>query len=127
MKNLTKADIERRDGYAEKLRELRGKIEDQFRLLNEEILAPLNAAIATYNEELGEARGFLEDLASEMSSYYDDRSDKWRDGDAGSAYAEWKSAYENFEAEDLEEIVFEDTTAENNTPEDIEALPVAPE
>lgn len=128
MKTLTKSDLARRDGYAEELRELRGKIEDQFRVLNEETFRPINDLIAKYNETLEEARGFLEDLSSVMSDYYDARSDKWRDSDAGTAYQSWMSAYADFDAEEMEEVALPDTTEEQAThAEEIEALPVEPE
>ena len=128
MKSLSKHDVARRDRYAEELRILRGKIEDEFRALNEETFKPINTLIDTYNETLEEARGFIEDLGNAMTEYYDDRSDKWRDGDAGQAYADWKQAYEDFDAEDMEQVALPDTTEEQAThPEDIEALPVEPD
>jgi hypothetical protein len=128
MKSLSKADLARRDRYAEELRVLRDKIEDEFRALNEETFKPINTLIDTYNETLEEARGFIEDLSSIMSDYYDERSEKWQDGDAGQAYAEWKQAYADFDAEDMEQVALPDTTEEQAThPEDIEALPAEPE
>lgn len=128
MKSLGKSDIARRDGYAEQLRELRGKIEDQFRVLNEETFKPINDLIGQYNETLEEARGFIEDLANTMTEYYDARTEKWQEGDAGSAYADWKQAYEDFDAEDMEPVSLPDTTEDEAThPEAIEALPVEPE
>lgn len=51
----------------------------------------IDALLKDANETREEIRGVLEDWFNEAEAYYDDRSDKWRDGDAGQAYDAWKT------------------------------------
>lgn len=107
MKKLSRSDLARRDGYIESLRDLAGKIEDEIRELQENALTKLNTLVDEYNETLAEAGGFVEDLSSQMEDYYADRSEKWQEGDAGSAYSEWKDAFGQFDADAIEPFTFD--------------------
>ncbi len=51
-------------------------------------------AQADYNAAVIDANNFRDDVASEISSYIDDKSDNWRDSERGSAHEEWKSQWE---------------------------------
>ncbi|MFP3443222.1 hypothetical protein R0K18_36360, partial [Pantoea sp. SIMBA_133] len=63
-----------------------------------------NERIDAYNEQLEEARGFAEDMVSEIDSYMSDRSERWQDGDTGPAYSDWKSEWENVALDELEHV-----------------------
>lgn len=59
----------------------------------------VNAAIENVN-------GFVMEVHSDLESYYDDKSDNWKEGDAGSAYYDWMSAWDiSLGALELEEPV----------------------
>jgi uncharacterized protein YukE len=49
-------------------------------------LDDLRSAIESYNESMTE-------IADEAQAYFDDRSDAWRDGDAGELYSSWIEAF----------------------------------
>ena len=42
-----------------------------------------------FNDALAAAREFTEEIHSEMETFYNEKSDKWQEGDAGSAYQSW--------------------------------------
>lgn len=128
MKSLNKQEAARLAEYTASLTLLRSKIEDEINVLKETAFANLNALIASYNEELEGARGFVEDLSSAMESYSDERSEKWHDSDAGSAYSEWK---DNFDSAELDEVSpYEPDLSELEGsfghPEILEELPQSP-
>lgn len=129
MKKLKQAEINRSNEYAEKLRELAGKIEDEINFIRETAFVNLNKLILDYNEVLGEANGFIEDLVNEMEQYADSRSEKWQDSDAGSEYADWKSNFENVDLESLDEFspdTIDFGFTELSHADELEALPVEP-
>ena len=100
---FTKKESERLADYQAELREKANEIEAEFEKLSEPIAA-INSLIADYNEKLQEARGFVEDIANEVESYTDDKSDNWRDGERGSAIIDWLNELQSVSLEDVEEI-----------------------
>ena len=84
----------------------------------EKAISDANAAIAlanekleTYNEVAEDAKTFRDEIKDEMDSYYDDRTEKWQDSDAGDFYRNWKDAWE---AQDFDKL---DAFEELETPE----------
>lgn len=77
----------------------------------EEAREKINGIIAEINEAKDDAREILDDAAMEAESYWDERSEKWQEGDRGQAYDEWKNR--------LRELA--DAAAE--TVEDVEITP----
>lgn len=122
MKKLSRQNIAQRDAIIKKLADAAGALEEEQEALTEALDA-FNAKIDAYNEALEEAREFTQDMASEIDSYMSERSERWLDGDAGQAYEEWKSEWENVELEDLEHI----ETPDFPEPDHIETLEQAPE
>lgn len=90
MKQISKKDWERLQAYSQPLQELKAKLESVI----DEAQQKIEAAISEIEEKRGEVHAILDDLASEAQNYYDERSDKWRDGDAGSEYQDWISNIE---------------------------------
>ena len=76
------------------------------------------AEAAKYNEIIEEARAFVTGIGSDMSDAMADKSDKWQEGDRGSATASW--------IEQLEGIDFVETEIEEND-ENVTALEELPE
>jgi hypothetical protein len=128
---LDKGEIARRDGYANDLRETASKLEDAVREYNEAVMtlrAPIETLLAEYNEKLEEARGFAEDIATTAEGAFDDKSEKWQEGDKGQAVAEWKDAWTSIELEPMEIVWPEDLEdPELEHAFMLEALPVEPE
>jgi DNA phosphorothioation-dependent restriction protein DptG len=59
----------------------------------------LDAACKEANETREEIRGVIEDWYNEADAYYDDRSEKWQEGDSGQAYDTWKDEIAQAQAE----------------------------
>ena len=59
------------------------------------------------------------DIVSEMETYYDERSEKWQEGDAGSAYADWKGEWEGLDCATVDLVDEPDCSL----PDDLEQLP----
>jgi hypothetical protein len=55
----------------------------------DEAIAAVQSALIEANAIRGELYNVLDDLCVEAEAYYNDRSDKWREGDAGDAYQSW--------------------------------------
>lgn len=66
----------------------------------------INAKIADFHAEVGpiferieEARSrlfeILDEAANEAETYFDEKSEKWQEGERGQAYSEWKDALGN--------------------------------
>lgn len=65
---------------------------NNFNLQLENLCSPIEELTDRYNELVNEANEFIENIHEDQETYSDERSDGWRDGDSGQAYADW--AYE---------------------------------
>jgi hypothetical protein len=102
---LDKKDKERRDLLVDQLREAWGKIEDAVEVYNIEVSklrADVDKAVSDYNEVIEEARGFAEDVATQAESEYDDKSEKWQQGEKGQSAAAWRDEWQGLEADALD-------------------------
>jgi hypothetical protein len=105
MKKLNKEQKQARTTLVNKLNELQENVED---------------AVNKYNEAVQEGRALFEEIVDEMDEYINSKSEKWAESAAAEKYEEWKSEYENFTFDDLEEPQFVDT-------EELDALPDSPD
>jgi hypothetical protein len=80
----------------------------------------IEEALAAYEELREEAQEFVDNCASDMSDYYDERSEEWQEGDVGSTYSEWMEQWQDLT---LVEI---DLSDELETIDSFDELPVAP-
>ena len=76
---------------------LREKIDELIQEFNNGPLVALNAVVE-------EAYNFVEDIHSERQEEYDEKSERWQEGDRGQAASEWLSSWEDAIA-DLEQLV----------------------
>lgn len=125
MKALSKRDIGTRDAIIERCREAFAELDAAIEHYNEMVSAAYNdleAAAQKYNEARDEAQGWCGDIACEIETYREERSEKWQDSEAGQAYTDWQEQYEGcrleraeFEAPEPLAIEFEDAgdTLEN--------------
>jgi len=86
VKKLTRNEVETLQTAAREIVSIYEEM-DQVRTHAEEELARL---VLELGEPMENARGVLEDAANLAEEYYDERSEKWQEGDTGSAYSEWK-------------------------------------
>ena len=64
--------------------------------------AALADAIATYNGVVLEAAIFRDEIVSEMGDYQSERSERWREGEAGDVYQTWLEDWQNAELDAIE-------------------------
>jgi coenzyme F420-reducing hydrogenase alpha subunit len=105
MKKLSKTQDQERTRLADELQEKHEALEqavDQFNQTLTEAREKLETVIGEYNAALEETRAFVEEIASDMETYYDERSEKWQEGDAGTNYSDWKDQWDINEFNDVE-------------------------
>lgn len=100
---FSKQDSKRIADLIGKLGAQRDVIEAMWEPLTE-MIDKINGEIDAYNEIVTEANGVVEDIASEVESYIDDKSDNWRDGERGSAMQDWLGELQNATLEEVEQI-----------------------
>ena|SRR5215469_9890749 len=105
MKAITKQQQREIDAALDVLREAASELEAAIEAYNE-ALEPLRerieGALDHYNEKGSELRAVYLDIHAEAQAYYDDRSERWQEGDAGEEYQEWLDKLENLEIEELD-------------------------
>lgn len=98
MKKLSKAQLQEKDTLATALDDKYNALELALTGFNESRTASwqlVEAAIGEYNEARQSIQDFKDNIASDIQSYIDERSERWQESDAASAYSEWLSEYEN--------------------------------
>jgi hypothetical protein len=63
---------------------------------------PVDKAVADYNEVVGEAKSFAEEIANRSEGEYDEKSEKWQEGEKGQAAAEFRDAWQTIDMEEIE-------------------------
>jgi len=112
MKKISQSDMQRIGKLRAAIEGKKAKIEEALEKFQEAI-API---IEEAEEERQELFGVLDDIVNEMENYYDERSEKWQEGDAGSAYSEWKDQIDAARGELENEMSFE---LDTETPFDV--------
>lgn len=79
-----------------------GTLFDDLDELREKFEAEAAVILERIAEAKGEARDIMDEAANDAESYYDERSEKWQEGDRGQAYSEWKDRLRSV-AEAIEE------------------------
>jgi hypothetical protein len=97
-----------RDRLDKEYIDLTGTLEEQAEVIGA-AYERLNGAIDTYNGVLANARSYIEDIASEAESEFEDKSENWQSGERGEIVREWIDAIDNAvsEMEDGEQFTFE--------------------
>lgn len=115
MKKLTKQQLATR-------RDLIAKLEIQSAALQSAVDV-YNAAIASYNAVLSEAREMCDDILSTMEEYFDGRSESWQESDKAQSYSAWQDAWNEIVLDDLDQLDPVDLTHRD----ELAALPEAPD
>ncbi len=83
-------------------REALTKAIDDFNAKRAEAFAEVTTAIEKLNANLNEARELRDEIVSDMENYTGERSEKWAESEAASTFADWQSAWEGLELDDVE-------------------------
>lgn len=97
MKRITKDDSKRKLELVKRLTITEAKLAAAIEVFNGVVTdawIAVETAQSDYNDVVQESNGFMSDIASEIDGYIDERSDKWREGEAAASYEEWKSGWE---------------------------------
>jgi hypothetical protein len=114
MKRISVAQNKQRDELLARLELADKAMQDAIALINSMIEGDLNKVIDSYNEVVADVETFRDELVGEMREYFDDRSDKWRDGEAGQAYNSWMGEWEYLDVSPVEAVeAIEDRTVEH--------------
>jgi uncharacterized protein YukE len=92
MKKLSKQDSARLDHLSEKMEAVKSRIESVINNANSE----LESLMAEFNGHREEAVGIFEDAVSQMEDFFDNRSEKWQEGDTGTEYRNWIEGWERY-------------------------------
>lgn len=112
---LTKTEMKDRDEHIELLRALEERLRDSIEAANvaiSEAVATVNAEIAKYNEKLWEAAEFVQDIAGRADDEYNEKSERWQDGDKGRAAADWLAQWRDMDIEPVPPVEVDEQTIE---------------
>jgi len=126
MKKLTKTQEKEKADLSSELFDAHAEVEAAINKFNAALDAAkeeVETAVNAYNEKLSGARTFCEQLVSDMENYEGERSDKWLESDAASAFQDWKSEWEQIELDDFEVEFPEPLEVPENPQEALDALP----
>lgn len=126
MKKLNKTQLKRRDAIGTAINDAHATLAVAIGKYNAQLLSmqqEVDGAVEEYNEALSQARDFRDEVVSEMEDYAGDKSEKWTDSDAGTAFSDWKSEWEQVELEDVEVEYPDEIEVPDNHQETFEALP----
>lgn len=113
MKKLSKAQEKEKAEHAQKIRDAAGALEgaiDQFNKELERQRADVQAAQTKLNEAIADAESWRDEINTAQGDFFEDKSERWQEGEAGSKYSSWKEAW----AEEFEQVEIE-------LPDDIQA------
>lgn len=128
MKTLNNAQTKRREELAAQLHEGMTQLEANYSILVD-MINDYNKEVDTFNGLVEEAREFTTEIAGNMESYINDKSEKWQESDSGTEYGEWRDAWQDIELEDLESVEVPTNptdTSSSGIPDALKALPSEP-
>ncbi len=128
MKKLNKAQLEEKERLKDKLREAHAELANTLERYNEQMTHLFNEvenANDRYNEAIREINEFSQGVAEEIGAYIEEKSDKWREGETGSAYSDWHQEWANVDLRESEYDSPEELYPPDDVP-DLEELPDQP-
>lgn len=105
MKKITKAQQDQIDAAIKAADDSQSDLVaaiEEYNQHRDEIVAVVEQALETYNDKLQAIKDVYEGIAEEARAYYDERSEKWQEGDAGTNYNEWIDTLEAVEFDEVE-------------------------
>jgi hypothetical protein len=123
---LSKGDLEKKKSIREELQRayehMRKTINDANVIIADAV-SETNASIREYSAAVEEAKAFCKEVAEEWQGDFDDRSEKWQEGEAGEAVSQAISDWEGFDPDEVEEVEFDGFDTPDPYHEDFEELP----
>lgn len=102
---LSKQERAQRDEHVERLENAWGELEQAISTYNgeaEKLKPPVELAIEKYNEMMAAAKEFAEQVAKRIEEKYDEKSEKWQEGEKGQVAAEFRDAWQHMDMEEIE-------------------------
>lgn len=97
MKKLTNVQLIDHAQHATDLRETRDALDGALTEYNRRVakaFSDLQPFVTAFNERVSEANEFVSTVHDDQQAHFDERSEKWQEGDVGSAYSDWMSQWE---------------------------------
>lgn len=104
---LSKQQEKQRADHVDALKKAEEAVRGKFAELTAklaDLTGPVNDAIRSYNSALSDAEGFARETAEAFRETCDEKSDRWRESEAGQSADSFTQEWEAFEASELEEI-----------------------
>jgi hypothetical protein len=96
---LTKQEDARKSELESELEQLVGDATDGLEVLRDkigELVTEFNEKyVSPLSEKMTEAYGFVEDIVNERQGDFDDKSERWQEGERGQAAQSWIQEWEN--------------------------------
>lgn len=96
---LTKAEDARKSELESELEQLQNEATDGLEELRDKIAALVEdfnrEFVEPLTEKINEAYGFVEDIQNERQGDFDDKSERWQEGERGEAAQSWLQEWEN--------------------------------
>jgi DNA repair exonuclease SbcCD ATPase subunit len=102
---LTAADLKERDEMIASVKEKQAKLNEEIAVFNDALDAAqdrLEEFINDLNGAISDLRDFIENKQSQFEGEYDDKSEKWQEGDKGQAVMQWIETFSNITLYDEE-------------------------
>ena len=93
MNKLAKKQLKQRQDLSAQMEAAKEELEAAVETYNgamSEAWEKVSEALNRLNETITAADEFRSEIESEQEEYYDERSERWQEGDAGQAYQAWK-------------------------------------
>ena len=106
MKRLNRKQSSEKASHVQAINTAKEKLEEVILEYNSKMGAawgPVQEALDKLNQAVAEANEFRDDICTQQQDYYDERSEKWQEGDAGSSYSSWMEEWDS----ELEEVRME--------------------
>ncbi len=124
---LTKKEMVTRDQIVAALREKGGGLEEAISTFNtafEEAWGAVDAALTEYNDALAEAKEFTDEIHGDRQNEYDEKSEKWQEGERGEIASSWLGEWEGIDLSEIEiEKPDEIDVPDLSHADDLEGLP----
>lgn len=65
-----------------------------------EAVEAYNEELTEYNAKVQELRDYRDELLADMQCYYEEKSERWQEGEKGAAYQTWMDEWENLDIPD---------------------------
>lgn len=103
MRRLSKAQVDERGRIVSKLRATAAKVEKAITACNE-MRDHVQQAVDAYNELVQEAETYTRQIAEEIESHFQERSEQWQGSDRGQANQDWMDQWSSasFDAIDVD-------------------------